>query len=102
VPAIERRSIMHHMEPVNLCKAGNTIVPAYLVFRAKGYDITNQHPADGDELWFASGPLGRFTAEDAESLLGLITLAEVRGEQWRASDEEIENFMATFGMTGGG
>lgn len=101
-PTIEHWPVIHHMAPLNLHKAGNTLVPAYLVLRAKGYDITNQRPTDGDELWIASGPLGRFTAEDTESLLGLVTLAEARGEQWQASDEEIENFLATFYSTGGG
>jgi hypothetical protein len=94
--------VIHHMAPLNICKAGNTLVPAYLVLRAKGYHVTSELAAGGDELWIASGPLGRFMAEDTESLLGLVTLAEVRGEQWRASDEEIDNFMATFGMTGVG
>jgi hypothetical protein len=89
------------MASLNLCKAGNTLVPAYLVLRAKGYDVTNQRPTDGDELWIASGPLGRFMAEDTESVLGLITMVEARGEHWRANDEEIETFLTTFGLTGG-
>ena len=87
---------------LNISTAGNTIVPAYLVLRAKGYAITKKQLAGDDELWTAAGPLGRFTAEDTVLLLGIVTLAEVRGERWRASDEEIENFMATFGMTGAG
>ena len=39
------------MAKLHLYAAGNTMVPAYLVLRGKGYDVTNEKPAGGDEVW---------------------------------------------------
>jgi len=38
-------------------------------------------------------------AEDPILLLGVIALAEARGEDWRATDEQIEDFVARFGSS---
>ena len=90
------------MAALTLATAGNVLAPAYLVLRAKGYDISREQSARGDEHWIATGPLGRFIAEDTISLLGLVAVAEARGPQWQASDAEVALFLSACGMSGGG
>jgi hypothetical protein len=45
------------------------------------------------EFWFAEQGDSRFVAEDPILLLGLVALYETRGENWRATDEQIEDFL---------
>jgi len=45
--------------------------------------------AERDGNWFA--------AEGPVALLGLIAMAEIRGEAWHASDEEIGEYLAGSG-----
>lgn len=82
----------------HIAHAGNTIVPAYLVLMAKGYEVQcfNLGGAPPDEWWRASDPLGEFTADDLVTLLGLVCLRETRGPDWKASDAEIEHFLRLF------
>jgi len=37
-----------------------------------------------------------FIAEDPLSLLGLVWIWETRGENWQASDSEIEDFLCKY------
>lgn len=81
-----------------IANAGNTLVPAYLALQAKGYHVAWKRgdAAPGDEMWFAEGPLGRFIAEDAVALLGLVAMREQRGSNWKATDEQIDEFMSNY------
>lgn len=80
----------------SLSSAGNTLAPAYLALLHKGYDV--QFSRDEDrEWWHAENEAGYFSAEDPLTLLGLIALYETRGEEWQASDEQVEGFMERFG-----
>lgn len=81
---------------MNLNAAGNVVVPAYLALRAKGYVVRCERSPNQLENWIAEGPLGRFCADDPITLLGVVGVAEMRGEDWRASDSEIESFLKTF------
>ncbi|QDT36320.1 hypothetical protein [Stratiformator vulcanicus] len=76
------------MSVTTIATAGNTTVPACLAIRQLGYDL--KFPSGDTCLCEAEGPLGRFIAEDPVTLLGLIKLRETRGEDWMASDAEIE------------
>ena len=49
-----------------------------------------------DDGSLALGPLGTFAAEDAVALLGLVAMRELRGASWKASDEQIDEFMARY------
>jgi hypothetical protein len=80
------------MTYVNLSAAGNIVVPAYLALLAKGYVVSCQR-ADHSEMWIAEGANGRFTADNPITLLGVVGIAETRGENWRASDSEIDAFL---------
>ena len=66
----DRPQILH------IAMAGNVFVPAYLVLRDKGYTVTREESAEGEEVWLADGPLGKFDADNTVSLLGLVAMAE--------------------------
>ena len=52
----------------------------------------------GEHYWVAQDAGHRFVAEDLVTLLGLVALYETRGPGWQASDEEIDQFIAEFGI----
>ena len=74
--------------------AGNTEVPAYLVLIARGYEVS----WDGD-LWWAQQGQNSFSAGGPLELLGLVTMAENRGVNWCATDQEIEAFLMKYPPT---
>ena len=86
---------------MNLNAAANVVVPAYLALLAKGYAVRCERSSNDSEFWVADGPLGRFGADDTVTLLGVVAVAETRGENWRASDAEIESFLKKFGDESG-
>jgi hypothetical protein len=49
------------------------------------------------DLMVAERDGSSFVAESPVPLLGLIALAEIRGENWQATDDEIDEFVALFG-----
>jgi hypothetical protein len=87
---------------VNLNAAGNVVVPAYLALAAKGYVVRCERSSNESEFWVAEGPLGRFGADDLITLLGVVAVAETRGENWPASELEIESFLKRHGDPSGG
>lgn len=88
------------MKPT-LANAGNTLVPAYLALRQRGLSVsrdTSLVTDSGEHYWIAEDADLRFIAEDLVTLLGLVALREIRGTSWQASDEEIDQFLAEFGV----
>lgn len=86
------------MKPT-LADAANTLVPAYLALLQRGLSVSCK-PASSDTeegWWIAEDAAQRFVAADPLTLLGLVALYETRGSEWRASDEEIDQFLAEFG-----
>jgi hypothetical protein len=75
-----------------LCTAGNVEVPAYLVLRQKDYAVT----ACGNEGWYAEKDGLRFLADSLIALLGLVSMYEVRDANWRATDQEIDDFLMKY------
>lgn len=84
------------MEFIRNC--GNTLVPAYLALQSKGYRVwwDRGNSAPVDETWYAEGSLGAFVGDDPIELLGLVAMRELRGAEWKASDEQIDEFMAKY------
>ena len=82
---------------MDLNSAGNVLIPAYLSLRAKGYSVTSER-SNGSEKWIAEGSLGRFVADCPITLLGVVAVAETRGDSWRATDAEIDAFFKEFGL----
>ncbi len=77
--------------------AGNTGAPCYFAIRSKGFEIEMntykldddwncgyEYNATKDDLYFSSTTL--------ESLLGLICMWECRGDNWKTTDSEWEEF----------
>jgi len=79
---------------MRLAAAANLLTPAYLAILDRGYSVRE----DGG-LLFATRGDDTFMAEDTILLLGVIALAEARGENWRATDEQIADFVARFGSS---
>jgi hypothetical protein len=81
----------------NISAAGNNEVPAYLVLRDKGYQITVTKVKEGPEqIWSAENDLVRLHAEGPIELLGMVAMYESRGTNWRAPDDEIDDFVKKF------
>ena len=76
---------------MHLAAAGNLVIPAYLCIPAKGYSVRN---ANG--LMTAERGSDHFVAHSPIELLGVITLAEMRGENWQATDDEIDDYLSRF------
>ena len=81
---------------MRIASAGNTIVPAYLLIREKGYAVRKSAHANAEETWYAEKGDVQLIAEDPLTLLGLVALYEARGGDWKAKDEEIEAFVRKF------
>jgi len=77
---------------MHLSDAANLMTPAYLTILAKGYAV---HAEQG--LMVAVKGSRSFSAEGPVALLGVIAIAETRGDHWQATDNEIEDFVARFG-----
>lgn len=85
-------------ESIGIVDAGNCMVPAYLVLKAKGFRVWNEEPdpSSGNvgEVWFAERPDLSLIADGPVSLLGLLAMFEARGADWKADDKDIEAFLA--------
>ena len=68
-------------------------VPAYLVIVAKGYDVSCEN-----DFWTARKDEDSFGANGPIELLGLVAMARARGENRRATDEEIDSFLRKFSL----
>jgi hypothetical protein len=77
---------------VRIAGAGNVEVPAYLTLAQRGFEVR----CDEGGLWHATKTDCDLIGDGCLELLGLAAMFETRGEHWRASDEEIDNFLAKF------
>jgi len=80
-------------EMLFLSTAGNVEAPCFLVLLQKGFTVTACERQGDVESWQAVKDEQRYTANSLVELLGLISLVEVRGAAWQASDEEIDRFL---------
>ena len=83
---------------VTLATAGNVLVPAYLALLQRGFGVRRDPPAspEHEPLWHAESEAAHLIAEDPFSLLALAAIAESRGSDWQASDEEIASFLLDY------
>jgi len=80
-----------------IVSAGNTEVPAYLVLVSKGFAVRNEPELNDDqkECWFAEKAGDQFVGDSPLQLLGLVAMHEARGQEWMASDAEVDAFLQT-------
>lgn len=83
-----------------LSDAASNIVPWYLALIQRGFSVTQEPSAvtESGMLWVAEDETTQFFAEDLVTLLGLVAMRETRGQNLRASDQDIESFLARFGV----
>lgn len=79
----------------NLVTTGNTEPPIYFLLIEKGYQISTKH-----HFWVAENEISKFISETLVGLAGLIHLYENRGQNWRISDEKIDEFVKQFDDSG--
>ncbi|MGO4728366.1 MULTISPECIES: hypothetical protein [unclassified Inquilinus] len=79
---------------MHISAAANVAVPAYLAILSKGYKI---EPGSEPSHLIATRGDDAFLADDPITLLGLIAMAELRGEHWHATDQEIDDYLLRFG-----
>jgi hypothetical protein len=79
-----------------LCTAGNVEVPAYLVLLEKGYTVTVEEGSTSPSSWLGVKNEQRYRADSLVELLGLVSMVEVRGAAWQASDNDIDAFLQAF------
>lgn len=92
--ALALKTNMKHVETI--ANAGNTEVPCYLSIEKLGYSFSRVHEGTDNELWVAENGKLKFVASNQLELLGLIYMREIRGENWKAEDSEIENYLQTY------
>lgn len=73
-------------EKITIAAAGNVLPAALAALNRLGYVVT----ADGRFCKAENGHQS-FLAEDVLSLLGLVKLQEVRGNEWQPTDTEVDN-----------
>jgi hypothetical protein len=78
-------------ENTRIASAGNVLSSALASLRTLGFVVT---VASDSQLLRAEGPSCTLIAEDPLALLGLAKLYELRGSEWRPTDEELEAFLA--------
>ena len=84
-------------DKIRLADAGNTVIPAYLTLRQRGYAVRRDPPdASGQELWHAENETTHVIAEDVLTLLALTAIVENRGAEWRATDKQIQLFLREY------
>jgi hypothetical protein len=76
--------------------AGNTEVPAYLALVDEGFLVERQTLAGGDELWVAERGDLCVSGGSPLEVLGLYCMRSRRGQDWKATDAEIDAFLKRF------
>jgi hypothetical protein len=73
-----------------IASAGNVLPAALACLRSLGYEVTL---TNSGRLCKAIRANNVFIAEDALQLLGLVKLQAERGNDWRTSDAEVEDYL---------
>jgi hypothetical protein len=84
----------------HIAAAGNTEVPAFLVLREAGFEVSTSMIGDS-EHWMAKKNDLTLIAGSPLELLGLFNIRKERGRDWKASDVEIEAFLKEFPINEG-
>jgi hypothetical protein len=83
---------------MKVSEAGNTIIPAYLTLVDKGYKVERVliESNDSTALWRAVKANNEFNASDPLTLLGIVAMAEHRGEDWKPKMDESQEFIEKY------
>ena len=84
------------MVKIHIASAGNVEVPAYLTLLEKGYSVRWERKSNDNELWFATKGDCEFIGGGPIELLGIACMYESRGNNWKATDEQIDAFVQKY------
>lgn len=80
--------------------AGNVEVPCFLAIQAMGYSIKKESLDAGTEnereIWIGEKEGIQISGFNPVELLGIITMRSERGNEWKASDNEIESYLEKY------
>jgi hypothetical protein len=79
----------------HIAAAGNTEVPAFLALLGAGFEVSKEVVA-GSVRWTATNGALRLVGDGPLQLLALYALRKERGADWKASDAEIDGFLAKY------
>ncbi|HEY9026828.1 MAG TPA: hypothetical protein VIP05_21220 [Burkholderiaceae bacterium] len=77
---------------IKIAAAGNVMPGALACLKSLGFAVST----DGNG-WRAESESRAFWADDPLLLLGLVKLHDLRGDEWRPSDAEVEDYLALSG-----
>jgi len=85
-------------DKVRITASGYAEIPAYLTLVNKGYCVSLQKDIAilDRKVWIANRDGNEFIAEDLIELLGVVSMYESRGSNWRASDRQIEKYLEKY------
>ncbi|HEY4082070.1 MAG TPA: hypothetical protein VGM81_15370 [Burkholderiaceae bacterium] len=75
-----------------IAAAGNVMPGALACLKSLGFDVSRE-----EDSWRAESALCVFVADDPLMLLGLVKFHDMRGDDWRPSDAEVDEFLALDG-----
>ena len=81
---------------MRIVAAANLEVPAYWEIVRRGFEVKRNSKPNGTETWIAQRGPDSFEAGSPVQLLGTVAVREGRGDDWQASDGEIEAFIHAF------
>jgi hypothetical protein len=76
-------------------EGANTEVPAYLALVREGFRV-ERHIIAGHEEWLAKRGNVRISGSSTVELLGLSSMRDQRGPEWKATDTEIAKFLELY------
>ncbi len=79
-----------------IANAGNTEVPCFLAIKSLGYEFSRTNAGTANEFWIAEKDGKRFVASNQLELLGLIYMRLLRGNDWKAQDKEIADYLSSY------
>jgi hypothetical protein len=81
---------------MHITACGNTEVPAYLALQQAGFDVSRRICEDGLEMWIAKRDPVMFSGPSALEVLGLYAMWQIRGDDWKTTDDELDTYLAKY------
>lgn len=73
-----------------------SLLQAYLALLEKGYSVRRGTGIGDSALWLAVKGDNEFIGDGLLELLGIVCMCETRGENWKATDKQIEEFLKKY------
>jgi len=80
---------------MQITACGNTEVPAYLALQQAGFDVSHR-VENGLEMWIAKRDPVTLSGPSALEVLGLYAIWQIRGDDWKTSNDELDTYLAKY------